>query len=394
MVFGYIGDMLPSRRTPFLAGLVLVFLSTLCFALAKSLWILLAARLLEGLATAMVTVVGYALLTDVVEREHLGTAMGYTSMGLSLGLMIGPVIGGILYEYCGYFSVFLPVLCLIGIEIILRSMVVGKSSRPNSSPDSPERSQSKSPMHASADGDGSPNTSTESDALLAPKDQPEAPATSTYRVLLTSPRFLVALIGILLLNSMACGFDSILTPYLRDNFNMHAASAGALFLTLAIPMLLAPLFGKLTDRYGPKVVMTLGLVLLVPPLILLSLISHQTDLPIPKIAVVLAFLGLAFAIAMPPFRIEAILVVDALEEQKPGRFGPNGANSRTFGLVNLVTATGGLVGPLYSGFVRIAAGWKVLVWSNAGLSVVLLALVLLITAGKRRKNADAGEATV
>ena len=101
MIYGHISDLLPSRRAPFLRSLVLVFLSTLCFAIAHNLWVLLGARLLQGFATAMVTVFGYALLNEVVGPKNLGTAMGYTTMGLSFGLMIGPVIGGVLYDYFG-----------------------------------------------------------------------------------------------------------------------------------------------------------------------------------------------------------------------------------------------------------------------------------------------------
>ncbi|KAL8954924.1 MAG: hypothetical protein Q9193_007010, partial [Seirophora villosa] len=104
LLFGHIGDMISSRRIPFVLGLVLVFLSTLAFALATNLWTLLVARILEGLSSAVVSTVGFALLTDVVDPAHLGKAMGYTSLALSFGLLIGPVVGGVLYEYCGYFQ--------------------------------------------------------------------------------------------------------------------------------------------------------------------------------------------------------------------------------------------------------------------------------------------------
>lgn len=49
-----------------------------------------------------------ALLNDFIGAEHIGKAMGYTSMALSMGLLLGPVLGGVLYEYGGYFQVFYP----------------------------------------------------------------------------------------------------------------------------------------------------------------------------------------------------------------------------------------------------------------------------------------------
>ena len=118
-------------------------------------------------------------------------------------------------------------------------------------------------------------------------------------------------------------------------------------------MLLTPVFGKLTDCYGPKLTTTIGLLLLIPPLILSSFVSRETMRGIPKLAALLSLIGLAFAIALPPIRVEATLVVKELEQQQPQRFGPNGAYERAFGLVNLMVATGGMVGPLYGGFVRI-----------------------------------------
>ena len=112
-------------------GLILVFLSTLAFALATDVWTLLAARLLEGLSTAIVGTVGYAMLTEMAGRENLGKVMGYTSMALSFGLLIGPVVGGVLYEYCGYYQVYLPAFGLIAMEVILRLLVIEKGKKPS-----------------------------------------------------------------------------------------------------------------------------------------------------------------------------------------------------------------------------------------------------------------------
>ena len=387
MIFGHISDLLPSRRAPFLGSLCLVFLSTLCFAMAQKLWVLLAARLLQGFATAMVTVFGYALLNEVVGPENLGTAMGYTTMGLSFGLMIGPVIGGVLYDYFGYFLVFVPILCLLSLETVLRAMIVVEPKPLRHPEPSRKSSQGEQVVNTQESHQTPGDVPTESDTLLKIPKESGASKTSAYLVLLSSGPFVVTLVGLLVLNSVACGFDSILTPYLHDTFGIHAGSAGALFLTLAIPMLLTPIFGKLTDSYGPKLLTTIGLLLLIPPIILSSFVSRETMRGIPKLAVLLSFIGLAFAIALPPIRVEATLVVKELEQQQPQRFGPNGAYGRAFGLVNLMVATGGMVGPLYGGFVRITASWKILLWTYVAFSAGLLGLVLLFTKTRKRERA-------
>ena len=386
MLFGYIGDKFPSRRTPFILGLILVFLSTLLFALATDLWTLLTARILEGLSTAIVHTVGSTLLTEVVGVEHLGKATGYTSMALSLGLLLGPVLGGVLYEYCGYFQVYLPAFGLIAMEIILRLMIIEKEKKPiaptSQTSSSPEATQKDSLIHEIL-GDPAPHPC-DSDPLLQP------PATTrsanAYKALLTSPRFLMALTALLILNSIANGFDSTLVPYIQEAFHMPATQAAALFLALAVPMLLAPISGWLTDRYGPRLPILSGLMVAVPSQILLSLISKDVTMPFLKLAVILAFMGLTFALAMAPLRVEANLVVYQIEKETPGGFGCHGILARAIGLLSTVVAAGGFAGPLYAGFVRVSAGWKVLELLNAGLCVGILMFFLLSSGGLKRKE--------
>lgn len=377
--------MISSRRMPFVLGLVLVFLSTLAFALATNLWTLLVARILEGLSSAVVSTVGYALLTDVVDPAHLGKAMGYTSLALSFGLLIGPVVGGVLYEYCGYFQVYLPAFGLIAMEIILRLMIIEREK-----PARPPPSSSSSPAKAAAAAENDVPPSEETSPLLhhhhptSTNDAPAQPAVvplNAYTTLLSSPRFLTALAALLVLNSIACGFDSTLTPFIHATFHLRATHASALFLALALPMLLAPLSGWASDRYGPKPPLTFGLTLATLSLFLSSLISKETSSPFAKLIILFLMIGLALAAAFTPLRVEAGRVVETLERKAPGCFGRNGANGRAFGMVNMMVAGGGLVGPLYAGFLRVAAGWEVLQCVNGGVCAGLVLLVVVVTGG-------------
>ena len=386
MFFGYIGDKFPSRRTPFILGLILVFLSTLLFALATDLWTLLTARILEGLSTAIVHTVGYTLLTEVVGVEHLGKATGYTSMALSCGLLLGPVLGGVLYEYCGYFQVYLPAFGLIAMEIILRLMIIEKEKKPlstTSHPSSPTKAKQKGPLIHEIRSDPASHPR-ESDHLLQPPATTQS--VNAYKALLTSPRFLMALTALLILNSIANGFDSTLVPYIQDAFHMPATQAAALFLALAVPMLLAPISGWLTDRYGARLPILSGLLLAIPSQILLSLISKGATIPFLKLAVLLAFMGLTLALTMGPLGVEANLVAHQIEKETPGGFGPHGILARAIGLMNTVVAAGGFAGPLYAGFVRVSAGWKVLELLNAGLCAGILVFFLLSSGGLKRKE--------
>lgn len=165
---------------------------------------------------------------------------------------------------------------------------------------------------------------------------------------------------------------------MQDAFDMPASRVALLFLALAIPMLLAPLSGWLADHHGPRLPVLAGTVVAIPSLGLLSMVSRATAMPLLKMIMVLVFVGLAFALAMGPLGVEAISAVHEIEGQSaPDAFGAHGILARAIGLMNTIVAGGGLLGPLYAGFVRVAVGWKGLELLNAGLCAGILVLTLL-----------------
>ena len=376
--FGWIGDRLPGRRTPFILGVAVLGASTVCFALARTLPALLIARILEGLSTAIVCTLGYALLNDAVGVEHIGKAMGYTSVALSLGLFTGPVIGGVLYEYGGYFQVFLPAFCLIVVELILRVTIIEPE----------KRSRGPGPSQKALGIDAPPDFGTDErlqQGSVTDEQQPLLPVTGhetnrhAFSILLCSPRFLVAVLSLFVLNNIGCSFDGVLAPYINDAFGLSAIHAAALFLAIALPMFLAPISGALTDRFGAKWPAAGGFLIAVASLFLLRLVVRGTNSPFMKLAILLFFVGVALAFAMPPLRAEVSKVVEAIERQKPGIFGPHGANSQAYGLMNFAIAAGGLIGPLYAGFVRVWLGWGAIFLSMGVLSFIMLVFVLSLS---------------
>ena len=105
-------------------ALILIVLagSTLLFAFADSLAWLFAARLAQGAADAVTWVVGFALIADLYGPAERGRVMGFVMSGTSLGLMIGPSLGGWLYETGG---MRLPFLAVAGFADVQRIGVGG-----------------------------------------------------------------------------------------------------------------------------------------------------------------------------------------------------------------------------------------------------------------------------
>ena len=48
-----------------------------------------------------------AILADVVGQAGVGPAMGFLNLSLAVGVLVGPVIGGVLYHNYGYLAVFI-----------------------------------------------------------------------------------------------------------------------------------------------------------------------------------------------------------------------------------------------------------------------------------------------
>ncbi len=107
------------RRGLLIAGAIGLALSTVLFAVANTLPLLFAARLAQGAADAVTWVVGFALIADLYTAEERGRVMGLVMSGTTIGFMIGPTLGGWMYESGGprmpyLFVAALSAACAVG----------------------------------------------------------------------------------------------------------------------------------------------------------------------------------------------------------------------------------------------------------------------------------------
>jgi EmrB/QacA subfamily drug resistance transporter len=128
LLFGRIGDLI-GRKKLFLIGMALLTASSLLGGLATSPGLMIVARVLQGLATAIVTPSGMALITTSFEEGPLRTkALGLNGALLSLGFAGGAVLGGVLTDLLSWrwdFFINVPVgvaLFIGGILVITDSV--------------------------------------------------------------------------------------------------------------------------------------------------------------------------------------------------------------------------------------------------------------------------------
>ena len=94
----------------------------LCFG--TSLHMLLVGRLLQGMAAACVWAVGFAMVPETVGADRAGEAIGWVSLGLNAGVLVGPVLGGLVFAKAGYYAVFGMTFGLLAFDIVLRGVMI------------------------------------------------------------------------------------------------------------------------------------------------------------------------------------------------------------------------------------------------------------------------------
>ncbi len=117
LVFGRLSDEV-GRRPVMLAGLLVIALGSLLFALAQSVAWLLAARAVQGLAVGMMSGAMTAALAELHPGGDRRAAALAATVALTGGSAVGPLFGGVLAEY-GPYPLVLPYLANLGLLFLV-----------------------------------------------------------------------------------------------------------------------------------------------------------------------------------------------------------------------------------------------------------------------------------
>lgn len=101
LVYGPISDRV-GRRPMLLAGMSLFVLASLMAALAPSIHVLIAARLLQAVGGAAGIVLARAMVRDVFDRETSASVISYITMAFVVAPMVAPAIGGYIDVHGGW----------------------------------------------------------------------------------------------------------------------------------------------------------------------------------------------------------------------------------------------------------------------------------------------------
>ena len=102
---------------------ILLLISLITCAACFDFYMLLFARLLQGLACASLAIGIYMMLVEELEDEELGVALGITASAGYIGLMMAPSITSFITYFTNWRMAFIILLPLFVVQLILLQMV-------------------------------------------------------------------------------------------------------------------------------------------------------------------------------------------------------------------------------------------------------------------------------
>jgi len=403
MLFGgSLGDRFPRSRV-FAIGCVAFAFFTVGCALAPSLLTLVALRLLQGMAGALLVPNSLAMLETSFDGEERGAAIGQWAGWSAISTALGPLAGGWLVDAGSWRWVFAAVapfalgaawlslrhaplgerravrktgpldyvgaiLATLGLAGVVGALIVGPSLGFGSPP----------VLGAGIAGALLLLGLVAHERRLVHGDTEPLLPLGVFR----SRQFTGANLMTLLVYGALNGLMFLLMPQLQDNLGYDALTAGAALLPVNVIMLtLSPLAGRMATRIGARWPMVVGALTAAAAMALFARVQPGASYLGAVLPAAIVF-GLGLACMVAPLTAAVLAAVDQQEAGVASAI--NNAAARLAGLfagagLPLAAGMGGMTrleGPAF------AAGYARAMWICAGLCVGG-ALVALFTIGGR-----------
>ncbi|PWC84967.1 multidrug MFS transporter [Azospirillum sp. TSH100] len=367
-----LGDIIGYRKV-YWFGLAVFTAASLACALSPTLPVLTAARVLQGIGGAGIMSVNLALVRHIYPSTHLGRGVGYNAMIVAVSSAAGPSLAALILSVASW-----PWLFAVNVPLGLAALAVAARAMPASNPAGHRFDWLSAALNAGTLGllivgfkgvDGSqPYWLVAAElvgalalgATLVRRELAQA-APLLPVDLLRRPVFALTVV------TSVCSFAAqnivfVAMPFFfEDVLNRSLAESGLLMTPWPLVVaLIAPISGRLADRYEPTRLAAAGLLAFASGLALMALLPPDPS----TLDVVwrMALAGFGFGLFQTPNN--KVLVSSAPKERSGGASGIQ-ATGRLLGQT-LGAATVGLV------FTAIgkADGSVVVLWLGSGLCLV------------------------
>jgi EmrB/QacA subfamily drug resistance transporter len=411
---GRLGDIF-GRRRMFLTGVVIFALSSATAGFAAGATDLVLSRVAQGVGAALMMPGTLSIITDAFPAHERGKAMGTWAGVSALALAIGPVLGGLLTEHVSWRAIFylnIPV----AIAAVTATLFAVRESRDTTVGREVDylgvamltatlTALVLALVEANSWGWGS----TAIVALLATSVLSGAAFVLTeLRVkapmvefrFFTDRNFLGAVVVALIITFAMMGVFFFLALYMQDILRYSPLQAGVRFLPSTMMIVgVAPVAGRLADRFGPRWLIVAGLTILTASLYAFTGIA--VDSTYLDLLPGFVLLGIGIALTMSPMTSAAM---NAVAVEKAGVAS---------GVLSMFRMVGGSLGVAVTGAIFQASvsggsfgtatpqqfvdGLSNAMWVSAAVTVVgalIAAATIRARPGARRIGAEAAEAAV
>ena len=290
LAVGRLADIL-GKKPLYLTGFVIFTLGSGLCGLANSVALLIAFRIFQAVGASMITALGAAIITEAFPPEERGKALGISGTMVSIGLISGPTLGGVLLGALSWHWIFfvnLPI-GLAGILLVMRFV-------PHTAPAGRERFDFPGALSlftgllaflvaltlGQSRGFAAPVVL----ALLAVFVcsvglfifiERHTPQPMIHLGLFQNRLFSINLITGFMTFISTAGTVLLMPFFLQNVLHYDPRSAGLLLSVVPLAMgLVAPLAGSLSDRFGTRRLTAAGLAVMLGGYIAVSTLDQNT----------------------------------------------------------------------------------------------------------------------
>ncbi|EPS99595.1 hypothetical protein FOMPIDRAFT_1124177 [Fomitopsis schrenkii] len=354
-----------NRQIPLIVGLVALIGAQIMFMLAPAYWLMVIARLLQGLSSTVVWVAGLALLCDTVPESSIGKQLGIAMSGLSLGFLLGPPVAGALYDKFGFHGPFIFGIIVTAVDLIGRFLIIERKHAIQWGVDP----AAPVPRRADPEVNAPPEPSSTPANNPAPASQAAQVHISLWAVLVKlvrSTRADFVLLCTLCYAWIIASQEPALPLHLQDVWHFNPSKVGLVYIAAVVPTLFSSaLTGYFVDKFGTGPITVVALVFSLPWLIVLIV---QSSLPLFIVVFALANFGVAGTVS--PLTAE----LAAVTRQLPGV-----GYAHVYGAFNVAYGIGSALGPIIGGqlYDHVSRGWMAICLFGAASGLIAIVLAFL-----------------
>ena len=265
------------RRLIFVLGIVVFTGASLWCGLASSGDMLITARIVQGAGAAMMNPATLSIIAATFPPRERGTAIGIWAGVSALALAIGPLVGGLLTEHLSWHWIFFINVPVGVLGIVASYLLIDESKdETHESLDLPGLATSALGLFSLTYGLIEANSYGWTSARIVGSFaiaavslvgfvliERRSRAPMLDLTLFRSGTYAGANLAMLLVALSMFGVFFFVSLYMQNVLGYSAVQAGAAFLPMTLLIILiAPIAGRLSDRYGSRWLMSGGMILL------------------------------------------------------------------------------------------------------------------------------------